>query len=1197
MKLKRLRLIGFKTFADKTEIEFSDGITAIVGPNGCGKSNVADAILWVLGEQNPRLLRGSETRDFIFAGSDRRKPVGMAEVELLIDNTDGSLPLEFSEIAVARRIYRSGESRYTINGSTCRLKDIVDLFLDTGMGRGAYSFVGQNEVDAVLSARPEDRRELFDEAAGVQKYRTRKREALRKLEVSELNLTRVNDIVAELERQREPLREQAELAERYLAALDRIRQVEADVLVAEAHRYDYELYVARKEREECIARVAQLDEALARLEHEAAEARSRLAQAEKDLNEALATRQAAANQTSDLEHRLQLTSERLSSTEQGARDLDARLQQVAEREHTLAHTLERERRALNNAEITRASLEEALQAAREKYEKLADAVRHAEEIGRDRDAARRQLQTERAARQSALTVCRTRLEECRTRRLDLQRELEQQTAAVAECQARFEAVRSAVARASQEETAATELHREATERLRKAEDARERVENQRAAKGRLATERSARLQALEEMQAAGEGLFQGVRAVLQAAREGELPADYVTLADVLTVPDRLRRAIDVALGSGAQSVVCSTRHHARTAIEWLKTHRKGRATFLPLDSLDPPDLWNGADLRTMPGALGVAACLVECEDRYRPAMALMLNRVLVFEDMDSALDAARQLRGWSRIVTLGGELLTPGGAVTGGEGPGTGPQLIRRKGEMDDLRAETAKIRRDLEMLEKEVAVAHRDYEKAVAEVNEASERLARASSHRELAEKDLQNVQRELAAHERRAEDLAAQIRRLEETAEALSAEVLRWEEAVRNDTTADADLDDEVEKARQEAARYRAEAGAARDEVTRYEVELSRILEQARALRRNMAVTEKAIEDLRRERKLGQQQREALGRRLAELETQRQELQQAREEAARHLEVSNRVYEERSTERSVCVERTFALSGAIQEATTERAKVMSQLHEADLTIARLEIRLAQCAERLSEEYGMTLEEAIAASEPTPPDRQTVQEVARLRRELKAMGHVNTGAVEEYRRLTERYEFLCAQRADLQNACASLRETIAEIDRNTRSVFLETFHAVEKEFQQLFTRLFGGGETRLVLTDPENILETGVEVLVRPPGKRVQSLALLSGGERTLTAVALLFSFMAVRPSPFVVLDEVDAALDGANIERFGELLQDFARDTQFLVITHNPATIERASRWYGVTMPEPGVSRIIAYRPDWATDATPSASPSLRS
>ncbi len=1181
MKLKRLSLAGFKTFAERTEIELSEGITAIVGPNGCGKSNVADAILWALGEQNPRLLRGSEGRDFIFAGAERRKPLGMAEVQLVLDNSDGSLPLDYAEIAIARRIYRSGDTRYSINGTACRLKDIVDLFLDTGMGRGAYSFVGQTEVDAVLSARPEDRRELFEEAAGVQKYRTRKREAVRKLETAEANLTRVNDILAEIERQREPLRQQAELAQRYLAATDRLRAVEVGLLIAEIHRCDYELFAAKAEREHCIATVAALDDKLAAMEREAARIHDSLTEAEKEQESASLSRQSAATQVERVEHQLQLTLERERNATAAAEALENEMRLLAQREVAMRTALQRDESTLQRVQQLEQEKQDALSASRQRLEELEAAAERAEEVGRDHAQAQRQLLAERAARESALAACRTRLDEARRRMTELHQEKTRHEESMTQA---AERLRAAIQNAEECRTAAAraiEERRHAIQHQRAAEDRKERAERHAAACRRRYTERVARLQALQEMQAAGEGLFQGVRSVLQAARQGALPDRFATVADLLRVPDRLRVAVDVALGSSSQDIVCPYVADARAAIEWLKANRRGRATFLPLDNLRPPHALQTGDVTGVEGVVGIASELVECEPAYIPAVQLLLNRVVVFETLDAGIEAAKHLRGWSRIVTLEGEVLTPGGAVTGGDGAGRGPQLIRRKGEIDDLTAETNKLAQELERLEREAREADAAATEAAAVVRESTREEAARGADRAAAERDLEAAQRESEALHARGEEIQALLHRTNESIRTLETEVAEWESALESDRAQDVGLDDALESAKLEAARCTERAAQARRAVTALQVELGRLGEQVKGLKRSIAAAGVSLAEISEARKRQQEQREELGRRLMEAEAQRRQLTEAGDQARQRLVECSAVCDHWNAERSRRLERSFQLSSAIKEATEERSRTMAALHEADLLMARLEVRLAQYAQRLSEEYGMTMEDALAAPEPAEMDRDTVQEIARLRREIRAMGNVNTGAVDEYGRLTERYEFLAHQRADLQAACASLRETITEIDRNTRSIFMETFRAVEQEFQRLFERLFGGGRAALTLTKPEDLLETGVEILVQPPGKRAQSLSLLSGGERALTAIALLFSFLAVRPSPFVLLDEVDAPLDGSNVDRFVSLVRDFSQDTQFLIITHNPTTIEAASRWYGVTMREPGVSRVIAYQP----------------
>jgi chromosome segregation protein len=1200
VKLKRLSLAGFKTFADKTEIELGDGVTAVVGPNGCGKSNIADALLWALGEQNPRLLRGSESRDFIFSGSERRKPLGMAEVRLTIDNSDGTMPIEFAEVEISRRIYRSGESRYAINGVQCRLKDIVDLFLDTGMGRGAYSFISQSEVDAVLSAKPEDRRELFEEAAGVQKYRTRKREAVRKLEMAEANLTRINDIVHELERQRAPLKAQAEIAERYLAMTERLRTIEVNVLISEIQRADYELYAARQERDRDIAAVRGYDDRLAALERRSLSLRDLISEAETELEAARVSRQGALTHLERTDHQLQLTLERARNAEATAASLEADIRDMLTREVAAEAAINKDRAALDKITSRLSALSAQLDSARAVLDAALRAAREAELEGRDRAQEQRRLLAERSARETALAACSARISEAERRLEEIGAETARQAAAIAAAEEAAARALDRVAGLEAEAAAAGSEQQARDADVRKAEDARSRAASAADAMHRRLVEVTARLHTLREIHASGEGMFQGVRSVLEASRSGhvvtnaakqspQLHGTFQAVVDVLSVPERYRTAIEVALGSDAQSLICRTDREARDAIAWLKAGKKGRATFLPLNLLQPPPALESSVAARVPGAVGVAANLVDCPAELSPAIRLLLGRVVVFESVEAATAAMGQVNGWRRFVTLQGETLTPGGALTGGVIPGKAGRLVSRKGDIDDLAREADELRRQTEALDQTLAEADQALAAARARAAEAADRAGQLGASLLECRRDAASASSVLTTERRRGDDLAAEAARIQQTLSQLTAEQQEWESALAacdlKDTEADGDLA-EAQRKTEEAAQA---CDRARADVAALDVEVGRLTEQARAARAALERSERTLGDLRASRAARQAQREAVSGTIAEAERARGDLETEAAEARRRFEQTEEVFAHWRDERQQRLELSFAVSAEIKEATDQRRKTMENLHEEELRIARLEVRLAQHAQRLTEDYAMTLEEALAAPDPGEMDRDTLNEIVRLRRELRAMGAVNTGAAEEYRRLTERYEFLETQRADLEAASTSLRETIAEIDQSTRTVFMETFQAVSESFSQLFSRLFGGGKTQLVLTTPEDLLETGIEIIVQPPGKRASSLSLLSGGERALTAVALLFSFLMVRPSPFVVLDEVDAPLDGPNVEKFAELVTDFARDTQFLIMTHNPTTMECAPRWYGVTMQEPGVSRVLSYAPERRTcDAT---------
>ncbi|HSV75017.1 MAG TPA: chromosome segregation protein SMC [Chthonomonadales bacterium] len=1180
MRLKKLHLTGFKSFADKTEIEFSEGLTAVVGPNGCGKSNIGDALLWVLGEQNPRLLRGADARDVIFSGAEKRKPLGMAEVRLTVDNADGTLPIDFAEVAVSRRVYRSGESQYLLNNTPCRLKDIVDLFLDTGMGKGAYAFVSQTEVDAVLSARPEDRRELFEEAAGIKKYRVRKREAVRKLEHAEANLTRVRDIVAELERQREPLREQAENARRYLALAERLAQIEVDLLVSEVRTADYELYAARRDLEMDQQAIGGLDRELADLERQGQAASDRLAAAEQELETARLSHQGALTAVERAESRLALLRERSTAHERTADGLDAELRALNERAASLVHDLQGIEREMDRMTATEATGADELKAARAELRDVERRLAEAQRADQDRQGALRRLAADRAAREASLTAKRdalettaARLHASRAEAAAIEADAGRACRRLQELVAGHEALAEATAEAGRRHAAADAARESLAGRV---EPARAEL---RAAEGAFA-ECETRLTALSDMQRSGDGYYQGVRAVLSAARLGKLKGEYTPVVELLRVPSRLRVAIEVALGSSAQDVLCNTEDDARQAIAWLKQQRAGRATFLALPLLRPPATLTPSGRTGDDGIVGVASELVGADPCHAPAIRLLLGRCLVAENLEAAVAASRTQRGWSRIVTIEGEVLTPGGALTGGSLHGRGAHLVGRKGEIDDLTRDMP-ARRDaavaargrLDELTAELERTARDAADAAAELGRLRVEAASASRDREAAEREADRLRAAAKAALAWMADL--------EREEAASREALQQlEREVAATAQKDASFDEAYEQARRLHGELICRRDAAAGRLTELEVKAGKQGERLRALRHAAAGARSSLEHSRAAIADKQSRREQTA---AEWRETREELARTDErlgEARLNLQRCDGLFQAWRDRRQAALQESFEKASATKQKTEERAARFHGVHDAELRIARLEVKLAQASERLQQEYAISQEEALAREDPAEVDRSTAQEIARLRRELRQMGQVNTGAAEEFDRVTERLTFLSTQRDDIEASRRSLLGTISEIDESTRGVFLETFEAVSAQFQGIFHRLFGGGLTRLRLTDPSDLLETGIEIIAQPPGKKPQLLSLLSGGERALTAVALLFAFIAVRPSPFVLLDEVDAPLDGPNVEKFVSLVRDFSERTQFLLITHNPTTIEAAPRWYGVTMRDAGVSTVIAYR-----------------
>ena len=1215
MQLKKLQLLGFKTFADKTEIDIDRGLTAIVGPNGSGKSNIVDALLWVLGEQNPRLLRGANAQDVIFAGTDKRKPLGMAEVKLTVDNSDRALPIDFAEVVITRRVYRSGESQYLLNNAPCRLKDIVELFMDTGVGKGAYSFVSQSEIDAVLSARAEDRRELFEEAAGIKKYRVKKREALRKLESAETNLNRVRDILHELEAQREPMEKQALSAKRFLGLQERLHEIEVGLLVAEVKKADYELFAARTEREDDQAAMLKYDAELARLERIAGEVGERLAQTEGEMDAVRLSQQNALQTVERTESQLALMTERGQSAQRNAEQLARELAEIADRIARLTDSIEIDHADRLEAETQETARRHEWAAQKASLGELEEAVSQAVRDMESRQSERVRLAQERAGREAQLKASGDRLTDAQTRAERLQTEANTLNTAIAEAQEREQQAQAArEERAIQREEKIT-LRRNVEARQQQVQSeqatARQGLENARRAQA----EQSARLSTLTELQENHEGFYQGVRAVLNGHKKGQLRGHYKAVVDLLTVPEPYRVAIEVALGGSLQDVVTLTESEAKAGIQWLKDNRAGRATFLAIPLLRPGQkISPPASLETQrhregtgnreqgtensqstihnrQSAIQNGMDLVAFAPEYETVAQYLLGRVLVVDTMDEAIAASRRLTGWSKIVTLEGELLSPGGALTGGSLQGKGAHLVGRKGEMDDLRARLPQTRADVERLAAQVETHVRGLQELEAERSELlreesrlQAEIAAQESARNAAEREGKRLLQEKIGRDNTQANLNAQIAGLQADVQKLTQQL---EAGKAENVTSDdalAALNDETRAliTRRDECRGRAIA---------LEVEVSRLREKREGLTRAVASDRATLVGLQNQQQQKSAQKNATHTQEIDAVAERARLTDQLATAREHLKVVEADWAQWRDRRQTLLNESFETNSAIKQITQRRSDVTKNLHEVELRLARLEVQMAQATERLQEEYSITREDALSRPDDTAIDKNTAMEVGRLRRELRAMGQVNTGAIGEYERLTERFDFLTAQRADLDKGREGLLATIAEIDDSTRGVFMETFEAVRSEFDRLFTRLFEGGSTKLVLTNPDDILETGIEVIAQPPGKKPQHLSLLSGGERALTATALLFSFLAVKPSPFVLLDEVDAPLDGANVEKYTQLVQEFAQRSQFLLITHNPTTMEAAPTWYGVTMREAGVSSVLSYRVPQESEPTTGA------
>jgi chromosome segregation protein len=1178
--LKRLDLIGFKSFANKTRLEFPPGITAIVGPNGSGKSNLVDAVLWVLGEHNVRNLRGERSEDIIFAGSDAKRRLGMAQVDLTIDNSSQLLPVEFDEVTVTRKLFRSGESKFYINQSSCRLKDIYELFLDTGVGRDAYSIVTQSEIDAVVAATPEERREFIEEVAGIKRYRFRKKETLRKLEAVERNLQRVTDILSEIEPRLEPLKKQAEDAARYNEVAEGLAEKERSLLLADIKRLT-------KITDEVALRRSQLEAELASLERDLADLGEQAAKTKQESIEVEAGIETLRDDLTECTRRLDQAEAQAAVQGQEARSQ----RREAARLESEAHAASAKARDLRLESDRLSELKERLESERQQaqldVESATAELRELDPLSPElwaddsREAPQREEITQRLSRaRSELEAVVARSAALQETSARLERELEDLTLRKAKAAGALEERQSAhsrvVERLAQMRASADAATAERETVSVKVQELS--VELERARES-LAAKQS-RLDALIDLRGSLEGFALGPKNVLSAAGTGRLMGSYLPVADILKVNEEKELAVEAALGPSLQYIVCEDEEQAKEAIEFLKEVRGGRATFMPVTSVKERQHQRIAgDILASRGVVGVAADAVECEPQFAPIVDFLLGRVLLVEDIDAGIAVARsQPRAWSKLVTLDGEVFYPSGTLTGGWWARKTERstLLSRGAQIEELTKQVEEIQRQIDEYSGDLVDSRSVLVQAQGTADESRDSLEslvveqeRTASGLEFLRGELTEIEtaaasasqerertgNELASVEGRKSELSQEVGRLEAALSAMAA-ARPDAEAQRKRNQLSARLSD----ARVTAASLAERIQSTEESLRRVESESQEAAQRAESAQRQADETRKAADETDETAKQQDSSRQAEAERREAIDSR------LREARARRVELAQRLSE--------CEQEQRRLERKKDEITGES-------HELDLRETQSKVSLEAARERLAEEYEVEPEDLRLDEIEIPEDLEKVRrEVRTLSREVRRMGIVNLGALEEYNRLRERHGFLTKESADLLESRESLSEAMKEIDEATKESFMAVFDRVGESFSKMFTRVFGGGTCSLELTDPGNLLETGVDVQVQLPGKKACKMVVLSGGERALTAIALTFALLDVKPSPFCILDELDAPLDDANVGQFLTILQDFAKHTQFIVVTHNRQTMAAADALYGVAMETPGTSKLVSVR-----------------
>lgn len=1180
MYLKRLELQGFKSFADKTVLEFKEGITSVIGPNGSGKSNISDAIRWVLGEQSMKSLRGAKSEDIIFAGTEARKSLGFAEVSIVFDNQDGKLPVEYSEVTVTRKIYRSGETGYFINKTPCRLKDILELFMDTGIGKDGYSIIGQGKIDEILSNKSEDRRHIFEEAAGIVKYRVRKAESEKKLEQTKLNLLRINDILSEIETNIEPLKMQADKAKQFLDLREELKSIEIGLFLYNIDIYkekieqitkDEEILNSQKQDEDKkMLQLQELKEALKQetdsitiqieeLQNLGFESTNKIEKINSEIGIASERIQNNKENENRLNKEIEELKQRTSELEEESKQKQTKKENLFSNKEKFQKQLDEKQKELDELTKNLSDKELAIEEKKQEIEKYTDARYEAQEMISNAEVSiesleKRQKQVAAEVNSTILELDNTKMtkQELNKGFLDIQSQKEKAENTLKEKSAEKEHCMSEI-KAFDEE-----LNKLSYELRMK----------------------DARLKFLIETEKEKEGYTKSVRVLLKDCESNPSLQEGTegVLASLISVDKKYETAIEMCLGASLQNIVTKTEQDAKKLVEHLRKNNLGRASFLPISSVRGKKIdriiKNGIE-----GVVGIASDLVKCDKKYEQIVLSLLGRTVVVENMDTAINLAKQNSYSFRIITIEGDIINPSGAMTGGSIQTKTVNILGRSREIEELEEKIKAVNSQIEKNEK----SKQEYASSSADIIEEVSRL----------EKSLQDIQIIYATENQKMIGLEENIKRLELRRDKLKEENLQIEEQKKQTNFIKEEKQKEIEtltiemgtlnKEVEEFAIGNKENQKYIDDlnfdITNLKISVSSFDESKVSIDEMLERIKQDIEESKngiehKEENIKQVQKEN-----AELENKITEKKAEIETIKQEVQNSGTKVEELKSDRSSKNEKLTQTESEISSQFETIENLKEQIVKIDVKKAKQEQDLEQVVSNLWEEYELTPNHAGEYQKPENV-ANTQKQVNTLRNKIKNLGSINIDSIEEYKKTKERYDFMCEQRLDLDNTAGKLRVVINDMTETMKVQFAEKMKQINKNFNEVFVELFGGGKAELILQDENNILECGIDIQVQPTGKKLQNMMLLSGGEKAFTAIALLFAILRINPAPFCILDEIEAALDDVNVYRFAEYLKKFSKGTQFLVITHRKGTMEAADTVYGVTMEENGISKLLSMR-----------------
>jgi len=1181
MYLKRLELQGFKSFADKTVLEFMPGITTVIGPNGSGKSNISDSIRWVLGEQSMKSLRGSKSEDIIFAGTQNRKSLGFAEASIVIDNTDGKLPIEYSEVTVTRRIYRNGESGYYINKTPCRLKDVLELFMDTGIGKDGYSIIGQGKIDEILSNKSEDRRAIFEEAAGIVKYRVRKAESEKKLEQTKLNLLRINDILAEIEANIEPLKKQSEKAKKFLDLREELKGIEIGLFLFNIDNYKQKLVEITKDMDIFGAQQQDEEKKMQEMQNLKEELKTKIDEITEKIEETQNLGFETSKKQEQINSDINLANERISNNKENyeryLKEIEEVKNRVKELEEEKTQRLEKKLNLSSNREKFAKELEEKEKELEEISKKLSSEEKQIEEQ-KKKVESNVDSKYEKATQINTQEVNYENLEKrekvVKNEISDTISELDQKRLEKDEISKTFYEIEAKRNEASRKLEAINEK-REAS--IAKSKEYQDKINT-------LSTElriKDSKLKFLSDMEKEKEGYIRSVKSLLlDCDKDASLKKGmHGVLANILTVPKEYETAIETVLGQTLQNIVTDTEEDAKKLIEHLRKNNLGRASFLPIASVKGKRV-DKLIKNNLSGVIGIAADLVKVDKKYEEIILNLLGRTVIVDNMETAIILARQNKYSFRIVTLKGDVINPSGAITGGSTTVKTNNIIGRTSQIQELEKDIKKLNKKIEELEQQ----KEEYEKSQEDVIEEVMGL----------EHIMQDTEIVYATEKQKVVSIEENITKLENKLANLRKELSQIGEDKKNNKEEAEKLKQEIEVLEKENEELQKEITAFSDknkdtqkyiddlnfDITNLKISVSSFDESNSSIDEIVARIEQDIQNNKASIENKKQLREKIVEDNKNLEEEILKLNKQIEQMKQEVSTSGEKVEELKKER---ISKNEELAKT-EEEITSKFKIIedlkAQITKQEVKKSKIEYELEQIINKMWEDYEITPNNV--AEEYKKPDNvaETTKRVKHLRDKIRNLGSINVDSIEEYKQTKERYDFMCEQRLDLEDSSSKLKKVIQDMTKIMKEQFEKQFKVINKNFGEVFSELFGGGKAELKLTDEENILECGIDIEAQPPGKKLQNMTLLSGGEKAFTAIALLFAILKINPAPFCVLDEIEAALDDVNVYRFAEYLKKFTQTTQFLVITHRKGTMEAADTVYGITMEENGISKLLSMK-----------------